>query len=199
MVERYNPILNSVPCYGTKKVSEWCQAMSCVCLVGECCMCECCLSWMFQQVTYVQFLSCLSVCICQLFYSDTSWYFTGMFDRDHSGTINFQEFCGLWQYLQQWRATFDSFDTDRSGSIDQGELQTAFQRLGYSLSPNFTSLVLSRFDRQGHRALKLDDFIQCCVLLRMLTDTFRAKDAHQRGIIQLSYEDFMTMAILGKP
>lgn len=123
----------------------------------------------------------------------------GLFDRDHSGTINFQEFCGLWQYIQQWKATFDSFDADRSGNIDQRELQTVFERLGYNLSPNFTRLVLSRYDRQGRGALKLDDFIQCCVLLRMLTDSFRARDTHQRGTIQISYEDFMTMAIIGKP
>ena len=147
---------------------------------------------------------CVCQCLCLFSPSAPLLYITppsvpDIFDRDHSGTINFQEFCGLWQYLQQWRATFDSFDTDRSGNIDQRELQTAFQRLGYSLSPNFTRLVLSRFDTQGHRALKLDDFIQCCVLLHMLTDSFRARDTQKRGVIQINYEDFMTMTILGKP
>jgi Ca2+-binding EF-hand superfamily protein len=47
-----------------------------------------------------------------------------MFDRDHSGTIDLQEFQGLWNYLNQWRAVFDQFDRDRSGTIDGNELHT---------------------------------------------------------------------------
>jgi len=49
-----------------------------------------------------------------------------MFDRDHSGTIELQEFQGLWNYLTQWRTLFDQFDRDRSGTIDVGELNTGF-------------------------------------------------------------------------
>ena len=40
-----------------------------------------------------------------------------MFDTDRSGTINFDEFCGLWGFLSAWRGLFDRFDVDRSGSI----------------------------------------------------------------------------------
>ena len=48
----------------------------------------------------------------------------GMFDRDHSGTIDLQEFQGLWTYLSQWRGIFEQFDRDRSGTIDANELNT---------------------------------------------------------------------------
>lgn len=47
-----------------------------------------------------------------------------MFDRDRSGTIELQEFQGLWNYLSQWRAVFEQFDRDRSGTIDANELHT---------------------------------------------------------------------------
>jgi len=47
-----------------------------------------------------------------------------MFDRDHSGTIDLQEFQGLWTYLSQWRGIFEQFDRDRSGTIDANELNT---------------------------------------------------------------------------
>jgi len=47
-----------------------------------------------------------------------------MFDRDQSGQIEIHEFQGLWNYLSQWRALFDQFDRDRSGTIDAGELNT---------------------------------------------------------------------------
>ena len=53
-----------------------------------------------------------------------------MFDRDQSGTINFQEFGALWKYIQDWQTTFRSYDRDNSGSIDQRELQTALTSFG---------------------------------------------------------------------
>lgn len=48
--------------------------------------------------------------------------FTGLFDRDMSGTIDVQEFQALWHYIQQWRSTFERFDSNRSGSIEANEL-----------------------------------------------------------------------------
>ena len=53
-----------------------------------------------------------------------------MFDRDQSGTINFQEFGALWKYIQDWQTTFRSYDRDNSGSIDQHELKTALTSFG---------------------------------------------------------------------
>lgn len=32
-----------------------------------------------------------------------------MFDTDRSGTINFDEFCGLWGFLAAWRGLFDRY------------------------------------------------------------------------------------------
>ena len=53
-----------------------------------------------------------------------------MFDRDQTGTINFQEFGALWKYIQDWQTTFRSYDRDNSGSIDQQELKTALTSFG---------------------------------------------------------------------
>ena len=51
-------------------------------------------------------------------------FIQGMFDRDKSGNITFDEFGALWKYVTDWQETFRSFDRDRSGRIDKGELQT---------------------------------------------------------------------------
>lgn len=67
-----------------------------------------------------------------------------MFDRDQSGTISFQEFQQLWQYIQQWKGVFDRYDRDRSGQIEAHELHTAFIEMGFNLSTNFVQLVISR-------------------------------------------------------
>lgn len=63
----------------------------------------------------------------------------GMFDRDGNGTINFDEFSSLWQYVTGWTHKFRSYDRDNSGSIDKAELSAALLSLGESFS---SSMVL---------------------------------------------------------
>lgn len=77
---------------------------------------------------------------------DNHWliYYLGIFDRDHSGTINFQEFQQLWQYINQWKGAFDRYDQDRSGAIEAHELHRAFAEMGFNVSANFVSLVVTK-------------------------------------------------------
>lgn len=71
--------------------------------------------------------------------------------------------------------------------------------MGFRVSMPFCQLIVTRFDRTEKKSLKFDDFIQSCVMLRSLTDAFRARDTNLDGMIQVAYEDFMTMAISNKP
>ena len=71
--------------------------------------------------------------------------------------------------------------------------------MGFRVSMPFCQMVVTRFDRMAKKSLKFDDFIQSCVMLRSLTDAFRARDTNFDGTITVSYEDFMTMAISNKP
>ena len=54
----------------------------------------------------------------------------GMFDRDGSNTINFDEFCSLWKYIEDWQRCFRSYDRDNSGSIDKIELRMTLTSFG---------------------------------------------------------------------
>ena len=56
--------------------------------------------------------------------------FSGMFDRDRNGNINFQEFGALWKYVTDWQNCFRNFDRDNSGSIDKNELKQALTSFG---------------------------------------------------------------------
>lgn len=49
-----------------------------------------------------------------------------MFDRDKKGTINVHEFGNLFKYINQWKATFESIDRDRSGFIESAELSQGY-------------------------------------------------------------------------
>ncbi|ELU02035.1 hypothetical protein CAPTEDRAFT_148620 [Capitella teleta] len=117
----------------------------------------------------------------------------GMFDRDSSGTINFQEFSSLWKYVTDWQNCFRGFDRDNSGSIDKNELQQALTAFGYRLSDSFYSLLVRKFDRQGRGVIVFDDFIQCCVVLQTLTAAFRQHDTNQSGWITIGYEQFLSL------
>lgn len=133
------------------------------------------------------------------FNCETCRLMIGIFDRDQSGTIDFREFQQLWLYINQWKGAFDRYDQDRSGAIEGHELHRAFAEMGFNVSANFVGLVLKRFDRLARRSLRLDSFIQCCVMLRALTDAFRMRDTNQNGNITINYEDFMCMVLLNKP
>ena len=58
----------------------------------------------------------------------------GMFDRDNSSTITFDEFAALWKYVIDWQNCFRSFDRDNSGSIDKMELKQALVAFGMFLN-----------------------------------------------------------------
>ena len=63
----------------------------------------------------------------------------GMFDRDGSATIDFEEFASLWKYIDDWQKCFRSFDKDNSGSIDKNELKLALTTFGNYISHYFSS------------------------------------------------------------
>ncbi|KAL1603579.1 hypothetical protein SLS60_005167 [Paraconiothyrium brasiliense] len=109
-----------------------------------------------------------------------------MFDTDRSGSINFEEFCGLWGFLSAWRDLFDRFDADRSGSISYNEFTDALVAFGYRLSPQFITLLYSTYDRRGSNALSFDLFVQACISLKRMTDVFKKYDDDRDGYITLS-------------
>ena len=45
-----------------------------------------------------------------------------MFDFNNNGTIDFNEFCSLWQYVTDWTRTFKGYDLDGNGTINHQEL-----------------------------------------------------------------------------
>lgn len=133
------------------------------------------------------------------FNAETCRLMIGMFDRDQSGQIDSNEFGALWQYITQWRGVFEQFDSDRSGAIDANELLNAYTHMGYRLSPQYAQMVIYRYDPLNKQKLTLDNFIQSCVMLKTVSDSFKQKDTQMQGRIQVGYEEFLMMVLLNKP
>jgi hypothetical protein len=62
-------------------------------------------------------------------------------------------------------------------------------------SMQFCFLCTRVFDRGDTRTMKFDDFIQCCVMLRSLTEGFKRLDSNRSGVVTLNYEQFLEIAI----
>jgi len=84
---------------------------------------------------------------------------------------------------------------DKSGSINHTELEEALTAFGYNLSPAVYTALLRKFDRTKNQAVRFDDFIQCCLVLHGMTETFRSEDTDMDGVITISYEKFLTMIL----
>ncbi|GAA5994044.1 hypothetical protein JCM5350_000058 [Sporobolomyces pararoseus] len=95
-----------------------------------------------------------------------------LFDVDGSGTIGFNEFQGLWNYIKEWQSyvqsflyycpylenrvlsseksknyrVFRQFDRDRSGTIENMELSNALATFGYQLSPQLIQLLQRKYN-----------------------------------------------------
>ncbi|KAL5124542.1 putative calcium-binding protein CML49 [Glycine soja] len=115
------------------------------------------------------------------------------FTNSNVKKIGPKEFTSLFYSLQNWRSIFERFDKDRSGKIDYTELRDALLSLGYAVSPVVLDLLVSKFDKTGgkSKAIEYDNFIECCLTVKGLTDKFKEKDTAYSGSATFSYESFM--------
>ncbi|KAL0544927.1 hypothetical protein IC582_020057 [Cucumis melo] len=115
------------------------------------------------------------------------------FTNTNTRKIGPKEFISLFYGLQSWRGIFERFDSDRSGKIDSNELRDALLSLGFAVSPMVLDLLVSKFDKSGgkSKAIEYDNFIECCLTVKGLTEKFKEKDTTYSGSATFSYEAFM--------
>ncbi|KAG8372010.1 hypothetical protein BUALT_Bualt12G0022200 [Buddleja alternifolia] len=116
-----------------------------------------------------------------------------LFTNSNARKIGPKEFTQVFYSLQSWRGIFERFDRDRSGKIDSAELREALLSLGFSVSPAVLDLLVSKFDKSGgkNKAIEYDNFIECCLTVKGLTEKFKEKDTSFSGSATFAYESFM--------
>ncbi|KAI3830190.1 hypothetical protein L1987_04324 [Smallanthus sonchifolius] len=116
-----------------------------------------------------------------------------LFTNTNTRKIGPKEFTQVFYSLQNWRANFEKFDRDRSGHIDANELREALLSLGFAVSPVVLDLLVSKFDKTGgkNKAIEYDNFIECCLTVKGLTEKFKEKDTTYSGNATFTYEAFM--------
>ncbi|KAJ3761137.1 hypothetical protein EV360DRAFT_93200 [Lentinula raphanica] len=132
---------------------------------------------------------------------DTVKMLMSIFDVDRSGTINYNEFAGLWKYIQDWQNVFRHFDRDHSGTIEGHELAEALRSFGYNLSPDLLRLIELKYASapvSGYGpppGITFDRFVRACVVVKTLTEAFQRADVNRSGYVQFSYEQFMSIVL----
>ncbi|KAH8930472.1 EF-hand [Atractiella rhizophila] len=136
---------------------------------------------------------------------DTVKLLMSIFDVDRQGTIDFNEFQGLWKYIRDWQNVFRHFDADNSGTIEATELSRALSQFGYNLSPRLISILEKKYDvkkagtlpQRGGKVggITFDRFVRCCVVVKSLTESFQKLDTDRDGWVQMSYEQFLDMVL----
>ncbi|XP_041024540.1 calcium-binding protein CBP-like [Juglans microcarpa x Juglans regia] len=116
-----------------------------------------------------------------------------LFTNSNNRRIGPKEFTAVFYSLQSWRDIFERFDRDRSGKIDLSELREALLSLGFAVSPVVLDLLVSKFDKTGgkSKAIEYDNFIECCLTVKGLTEKFKEKDKAYSGSATFTYETFM--------
>jgi len=119
------------------------------------------------------------------------------FCHDNSRTINLNEFCELWKYLNEWRKTFDRFDVSRSGNITKEELKEALITMGYVFSPQFPNLVMQKFDYRRSGTLQFDGFVHAVIMIQRMTVAFQPNDTQRNGNANFTLENFLATVFDG--
>jgi len=127
------------------------------------------------------------------FRAETVRLMIAMFNTRGDAKILPAEFEKLWNYLIDWRKTFNRFDKDKNQRIDRGELHAALSLMGYKFSSSFINLALAKYDPDKTGAVRFDDFIRLCCILSSLSEQFTVRDKMNAGEFMVSYETFMTM------
>ncbi|THU90655.1 EF-hand [Dendrothele bispora CBS 962.96] len=131
---------------------------------------------------------------CTPFDIDMVKMLMSIFDTDRSGTIGFNEFAGLWEYIKYLQNVFRNFDRNHSGSIDGGELQEALSQIGFQLSDRLLKLVQWKYgtttgDYQTARlTISFDRFIRAYVDIDRWSKAYQKLRGDQNG---WNYDDFM--------
>jgi len=99
-----------------------------------------------------------------------------MFDKDQSQRIDFNEFAGLYAYIQDMKKAFNDADTDRSRGLNMQQVQTALSKVhGPLIAAGGAILIFTMFkifDKKKQGKLDWPNFLKMALHLGKLRTGF---------------------------
>jgi len=116
-----------------------------------------------------------------------------VFDRDGSGSIEFNEYCALHKFMMTMQNAFFQADSDRSGTIDSREIWLALTGAGFQISSPTVQAIVQKFDKTG-RGLDFSNFLYLCGHLAHVRSIYEWNDPQRRGQIVLTFDNLAHIA-----
>lgn len=125
-----------------------------------------------------------------------------LFDKNHVNSVDFDDFCSIWNYLSRWRTVFEKCDTDGSLSINHPEFSNALKTFGFdlpldSINHVFYTFSTAQFNQQP--IMKFDAFIESMVWIMKITEVFKKYPSSDGGATaEVGYFDFIDVLLAFK-
>ncbi|XP_045482983.1 peflin-like [Harmonia axyridis] len=129
------------------------------------------------------------------YFSDSACKFVvRLFDLDQNGGLDIREFEMLYYYVKQWVTAFNAYDKERTGLLDESQLDFALKHMDIHFSRDFIRYLIQRYNPKATK-MPLDKYIVTCIQIQRYTDEFKQRDTEFTGHINVKYEDFLEMVI----
>jgi len=125
-----------------------------------------------------------------------------VFDKNHSGSVDFNEYVNLHQFVRKMIVAFQQADQDRTGFLDAREIYNALIAAGFQMTFPTIEAICKKYDTpQSPGRVSLDGFITICAHLASVRSIFEWNDQQRSGKVILSYDQLshITIHLMDRP
>lgn len=101
----------------------------------------------------------------------------------------------MWKYLNKWHRKFREVVGPEVTVICQAELMRILNAFDYKFDEPIVARLMKRFDGQRRGYLDFGEFVQMLIQLQTLKLNFRTQDQMMFGMVTISYQQFLQMAM----
>ncbi|KAJ3434155.1 peflin [Anaeramoeba flamelloides] len=115
-----------------------------------------------------------------------------LFDTEQKGSVNFQQFFKMYNFINQMKVSFCNVDQDNSGNIDANELATALKYSGYTFPNNVIMTLCNKFGKKN--VIYFDNWIALCAHLQRTRAVFQNYDTNRTGKITVDFNGLILIS-----
>jgi len=116
-----------------------------------------------------------------------------VFDRDYSGSIEFNEYASLHKFIQSMQFAFARADKNRNGLLDAREILAALHQGGMSMISLGAVQALFRKHARGKMEIAFSEFLGLVSDIALMRTKFEQIDIGRTGVININLDTLITI------